>query len=179
MRLDSRAGVRGMVRNRDTGELIRWVRWAEIPEDPEQPGEFEAFRSNPEEWKARGLPLSEIIYRGRARLQFIPAAPRIGGRPTSARELYESLDDARKSLVNPKLLVPGEECEERFCHRLASWQVADEHEIEPHTDAEGRRHERAVTVRVHCYCDRHFRLPVMVSRRGVESEVNVEARPHD
>lgn len=185
MRLDSRSGLRGLLINRDTRQPIRWVRWAEIPEDPEAPGEFEAFLTEPQAYRARGLPLSDILYRGRARLRFIPAAPRFGPRPTSARELYESLDDARRSLVRrlepPAVLIPGvvpiHECEVATCHQPAWWLVSDEREIEPQRDAEGREHERAVTVAAHYFCDRHFRLPTVVSRRGVESEVETETRP--
>ena len=182
MRIDSRRdappgsikNARGMLRNRDTGEVIRWVIWAEIPEDPEQLGEFEAFRSNPEDWREKGFPLSEIRYTGRARLQFVPAAPRIGVRPTSPRELAESLDDARRRLVEPKLLVIGEECEERGCHRLSCFRVSWEQEIEPQRDADGRLHERAVAREAHCYCEYHARLPRFTTRRGVETEVEVE-----
>ncbi len=178
MRLDSRSGVRGLLMNRDTRQPIRWVRWAEIPEDPEQPGEFEAFHMNPEQAKAQGIPLTDIIYRGKARLRFIPAAPRIPGKPTSERDLAGSLDEARKSLVNPKLLIPGEECEYPGCHRLSEWRVSDEQEIEPQADAEGKLGERAITTRVRCYCSKHYRLPTFKSRRGVENEVPIEeARP--
>ena len=174
MRLDSRSGLRGLLQNLDTREIIRWVRWAEIPDDPEQPGEFEAFRTEPEAYKAKCLPLSDIIYRGKARLRFVPAAPRIGVKPTSPRELAESLADARRRLVEPKLLVIGEECEERGCHRLSCYRVSWEQEIDPQRDADGRLHERAVAREAHCYCEYHARLPRFTSRRGVEAEVAVE-----
>ena len=177
MRLDSRSGLRGILRNRDTEQIIRFVRWAVIPDDPEQPGEFEAFRSEPEAWKALGFPLSEILYRGTARLQFIPAAPRYGVRPSSQRDLDESLTEARARLVEPKLLVPGEECMEPDCHRLACWKVSDEVEIEPQRDEDGNLYERAVTTRVRIYCHRHFRLPTCTNTRGVQSEIDVETRP--
>ncbi len=178
MRLDSRSGLRGLLMNRDTGERIRFVRWAEIPDDPEQPGEFEAFRCEPEAYKALGFPLTDIIYRGKARLRFIPVAPRIPGKPTSERDLAGSLDEARKSLVNPKLLIPGEECEYPGCHRLSEWRVSDEQEIEPQADAEGNLGERAITLRVRCYCSKHYRLPTFTSRRDVTNEVPIEeARP--
>jgi hypothetical protein len=176
MRLDSRSGVRGLLMNLDTGKPIRWVRWADVPESTEQQGEFEAFRCNPEQAKAQGIPLSEIIYRGKCRMRFVPAAPRIPGKPSNQRDLSGSLDDARKRLVEPKLLIPGEECEYPGCHNLSAFRCSEEVEIEPEVDAEGKAYERAVTVRVRCYCSnpKHYRNPVFTSIRGVQSEVAVE-----
>lgn len=177
MRLDSRSGVRGMLFDAETGRPIRWVRWAEVPDDPEQQGEFEAFRVDPKEAKARGVPLAEIVYQGRCRLRFVPAAPRFGIKPSDARDMAESLDDARRRLVQPKLLIPGEECDEHGCHRLSCWRVSDEVEIEPRTLADGRLAERAITTRVRSYCHMHYRLPTFETIRGVQSEVKVDARP--
>jgi hypothetical protein len=177
MRLDAKSGVRGLLIDVDANRPVRWVRWADIPEDPNQPGEYEAFRSDPEEARRQGVQLSALVYRGRCRLRFVPAAPRLSGKPTSPRDMIASLDDARRRLVQPKLLIPGELCQERGCHRLASWKCSDEVEIEPERDADGRQHERAVTVRVHSWCDAHFCLPVFQSVRGVEQEVSVEVRP--
>ena len=174
MRFDSKSGLRGMFIDRDTNRPVRWIVWAEIPDDPEQMADYEAFRSNPEEWKARGFPLSEIRYKGRCRLRFIPSAPRYGVRPTSQKDLQGSLDEARKRLVEPKLLIPGEECEERGCHALSEYRVSWEQIIEPALDEAGNLCERAVMTQVHCYCSKHYRLPRMVSQRGVESEVEVE-----
>jgi hypothetical protein len=182
--MDSRTpgAIGGLWRNRDTGELVRWVRWVELEEDPEKPSLFSAFRSNPEEYKAKGLPLSDIIYEDRARLLFIPRAPRFGIKATTARELYDSLDDARKALVQfiepPPILIRREhtmihECEIRTCHKPAWFIVSDEKEIEPQIDSEGRQHERAILLRPHWFCVAHFRLPTIVSRRGVQSEVNI------
>lgn len=178
MRLDSQSGTRGMLFDAATGRPIRWCRWAEIPDDPEEEGEFEAFSREPTEAQRLGIPLESIVYRGRARLRFVPAAPRFGHTPTSQRDLSGSLDDARRRLVEPKLLIPGEECDEPGCHRLSEWRVSDEQEIEPQTDSEGVRHERAVTCRVRCYCSAHYKPPRFVNLRGVESEVPIEeARP--
>ena len=174
MRLDSRSGARGMLMNLDSGKPIRWVRWADVPETTEQEGDYEAFHMNPEQAKQQGIPLSEIIYRGRCRMRFIPAAPAFRSTPTSQRDLSGSLEEARKRLVEPKLLVPGEECDEPKCHRLSEYRVSDEVEIEPERDSEGRLFERAVTTRVRCYCGAHYRLPRFVNTRGVEREVETE-----
>lgn len=178
MRLDSRSGARGVLLNAETGQRIRWVRWADIPEDHEQQGEYEAFSRDPEEAKARGIPLADIIYRGRCRLRFVPAAPRFTCTPTSERDLAGSLDEARRRLVDQRLLVLGLECDEPGCHRQAQYRVSDEQEIEPQRDAEGHQFERAIAVRARCYCARHYRLPTLTSMRGVQAEVEVEeARP--
>jgi hypothetical protein len=178
MRLDSKSGVRGMLINAETGQPIRWVRWADVPDHPEQQGDFEAFTINPDDAKARGIPLADTVYRGRCRMRFVPAAPRFASTPTSQRDLNGSLEDARRRLVQPKLLVPGEECDEPGCHRLSAFRVSDEVEIEPQRDAEGRQLERAVATRIRSYCDKHYRLPTFTSTRGVQSEVEIEeARP--
>lgn len=123
-----------------------------------------------------GLNLADLVYRGTCRLRFIPAAP-LRVKPSDPRDLAGSLDEARRRLVEPKLLIPGEECEQRGCHRLSRWKVTEEQEIEPEVTADGRQHERAICVRVRSFCDRHYRLPVFKSVRGVEQEVEVEARP--
>ena len=70
MRLDSRTGIRGLVFDLDTGQPIRWVRWADT-----ETGEYEAFRSDPAAAKRLGTPLARLVYRGRARLKFVPTHP--------------------------------------------------------------------------------------------------------
>jgi hypothetical protein len=177
MRLDAKAGVRGLFWNVATGQLIRYVIWADLPDDPEQEAEFEAFREEPQAALARGVPLSAIRYRGRARLRFVPAAPVWKPKPTAARDLTGSLVEARRQFVRPKLLIVGEECSEPLCHALASWSVGWERLIEPEIGPDGRAYERAVTIQAFGYCDKHYRNPVQVSQRGVESEVPVEVRP--
>jgi hypothetical protein len=176
MRLDSKSGVRGVLLNAETGQPIRWAKWAEIPDDPSQPGEFEAFREEPTAAAARGIPATAILYRGRCRLRFIPAAPRFGTKPSAVRDLVGSLDEARRR-VDKRLLILSDECDEPGCHRWADWQVAHEQLIEPEVDAQGKRHERAVTVKIENWCAKHYRPPVQTNQRGVESEVEVEARP--
>jgi hypothetical protein len=178
MRIDARSGVRGLLVDAETGRLIRWARWAEVPDDPRQPGEYEAWRYPEAECRARfaaGEPREALLLRRRCRLRFVPAAP-LAVRPTDPRDLAGSLDEARRRWA-PKLLVCGEECEEPGCHRLSAWWVSDERLIEPERDADGVLHERAVTTRARAYCDRHYRGPVQTSLRGVESEVEVGARP--
>lgn len=180
MRLDSRDPdcPRGVFLNVITGQLLRWPIWVDL-ENTCLESEFEAFREEPNAALARGTPLDAIRYRGKARLRFLKAAPVFGCKPSDPRDLAGSLDEARRRFVEPKLLIPGEECEEPGCHRLSAYRVSDEQEIEPETDAMGRKCERAIAIRVRCYCPWHYQLPRFKSVRGVESEVPIEegARP--
>ena len=168
---------RGILRNLDTRQPIRWPIWFDYHDDRQQLCDFEAWMYDEKTCKklyATGQKAESLRYIGMARLFFIPRAPDFRVKPTSPRELAESLDDARQRLVEPKLRVIGEECEERGCHRLSCFRVSWEQEIEPQRDADGRLHERAVTREAHCYCAYHARLPRFTSRRGVETEVAVE-----
>jgi hypothetical protein len=180
MRLDSRdpACPRGVFLDVATGRPLRWAIWVDLAEDPRLESEFEAFREEPNAALKRGILPGTLRYRGRARLRFIPAAPVWRPKPSSPRDLAGSLDEARRRFVVPKLLIPGEECEEPGCHGLSEYRVSDEQEIEPEVDATGRKCERAVALRVRCYCSRHYRQPTFKSVRGVEQEVEItEARP--
>jgi hypothetical protein len=180
MRLDSRdpACPRGLFIELATGRPLRWVIWVELADDPRLQSEFEAFREEPNSALARGILPAALRYRGRARLRFVRAAPVFGPKPSDPRDLVGSLEEARRRFVRAKLLIPGEECEEPLCHRLSAWLVGWERLIEPERDAQGRLCERAVTIAVKGYCDRHYRNPVQVSECGVESEIKIEgARP--
>lgn len=187
MRLDAKSGVRGVLINRDTGQRITHVRWAEIPDNPEQSGEYEAFRIDPELAKARGIPLVSILYRGRCRMQFTSATI-LENKPVIHLAPSTPLDEIRHEVlkggevkVTSIIYLPGmpiPECEERLCHRPATWSVATERIVEPERGEDGRLYERAVTVLTRVYCDRHYRPPVQISQRGVESEVEItRARP--
>lgn len=177
MRLDSRSGLRGLVIDLDTGRPVSLlVIWADIPEDPRQQGEYEAWRRDPDLARRNGATVPELLalkYRGRARMQFVPAAPVFRPRASEARDLTGSLAEAR-SRVDQRLLVLAEECAEPRCHKLAEYRVCWEQLIEPHTDADGRKHERAVVTRVLSWCSAHYRQPVRTNLRGVQSEVPVE-----
>jgi hypothetical protein len=180
MRLDSRdpACPRGLFIDVVTGRQLRWVIWVDLQDDPALLSEFEAFREEPNAALARGILPAALRYRGKAQLRFVRAAPVFGPKPSDPRDLAGSLEEGRRRFVQRKLLIPGEECEVRGCHRLSEWCVSDEQEIEPEVDREGRRCERAVVTRVRSYCSRHYELPRFKSVRGVESEVEIEgARP--
>jgi hypothetical protein len=172
-----------MLINAETGALIRWVIWAELPDDPTRQGEYEAFREEPNAALARGILPAALRYRGKARLRFVRAAPVFGPKPSDPRDLAGSLEEARRRFVRarPVLIIPGldvPECDEPLCHRPAWWSVSDEQEVMPEVDAQGKKCERAVTVRPRYYCDRHYRPPTFVNLRGVQFEVKIEeARP--
>lgn len=170
--------TRGMLFNADTGERIPFAFWADT-----DTGEWKAWRRGPD-----GRPLvrregngfsADSVVSGRCRLRWVPAvnlpAPRRGGRPPENVPLAELARDARKG--RPILAIPGRECEEPGCHRLAVWDTGDEQEVEPEVGPDGSKWERGVLVRKHRWCDWHYRPPVSTSLRGVENEVQVEARP--
>lgn len=185
MRLDSRepSSPRGVFLDAATGQPVRWVIWADLADDPALESEYEAFRSDPREALRAGVLPGTLRYRGRARLRFIPAAPLFRVKPTDPRDLAGSLVEGRQRFrkARPLIFVPGTdhpECDEPLCHQPAAWSVSDEQEIEPERDAEGRLHERAITVRPRFYCSAHYRAPTFCNVRGVESEVPEEvARP--
>lgn len=179
MILDSQSGLRGVLANAETGQPIRWARWANL-----ETGEYQAFRCDPQIAKERGIPLASLLYRGRCRLKFTPAAP-LAAKPPLRIAPSTPLDEIRPEVlrgrkVTPILYVPGlppPECDEPLCHRAAQYQVADEQLVEPEKGPDGKLYERAVTVGVRKYCSWHFRNPTQLSIRGVQSEVEVSVRP--
>lgn len=186
MRIEAK-NAKGVLVNADTGQPIRFARWAEIPDDPRQPGEFEAFRMDPNIAKARGIPLQSLLYRGRCRLQFMPAQL-VSDKPTGRRAPSTPLDEIRREVlrggevkVKPVVWLPGvtpPECMEPLCHRAAEWAVSIEQLVEPEKDANGKSWERAVMVDAEFWCSWHFRPPRQISQRGVEVELeNIGARP--
>lgn len=172
MIVSAASGLRGLVIDLDAGRPVRWCRWADT-----DTGEYEAFRSDPDEARRLGQPVTPLLYRGRARLRFVPAVTVSPPRPSDPRDLAGSLEEARRRYCRPILALPGRGCEERLCNRLAEYEVSDEVEIEPEIGDGGGAYERAVTVGVRRYCAWHFRGPTFTSMRGVESEVGVATRP--
>lgn len=168
MILDARAGLRGLLIDLDAGKPIRHARWADL-----DTGEYECLRAGPDGRPARGPDGRPLVYRGRARLQFIPTAP-AGPRPRPAGAA-DGPDP--RDLPPPVIALPGWECEERGCHRPGVYETADEQVVEPHVGPDGRACERARVVRRHRWCEWHYRPPVSTSARGVESEVEVTVRP--
>lgn len=183
MRLDAKtSGVRGEFRRADNGQVIRWVRWYD-----DVTHVFEAFRYDPQIAGDRGVPLRSILYQGRCELVFretAVAAPKPSGRIAPATPLAEIKREILKGgevRATPIVYVPGApliECMEPKCHQAAAWSVATERIVEPERGDDGKLYERAIAVDVHCWCNRHYRAPIQISARGVESEVPItRARP--
>jgi len=172
MRLDSHSGMRGMLVNADTNQPIRWAIWADT-----DTGEYEAFRADPEIAERLGVALASLRYRGRARLRFIPARVQPTPKPTDQRDASESMREAKLLWAKPIIVVPGQECDERYCHALAEWRTAMERVIEPIVGDDGKTYKRSIVTEVKNWCPKHYRYPQRVSLRGVESETVVTARP--
>ena len=184
MILNAKSGIRGELKNADTGRVIRWVRWANI-----ETGEYEAFRISPDVARARHIPLHGLIYRGHCRLVFTPAQVLDSRRPLGRVAPSTPLDEIRREVLKggevqvppaQLLTLPGMplvECDEPLCHRPAVYAVAIEQIVEPERGRDGRLYERAVTIGSAVFCWRHYRSPRQFSLRGVETEVEVSVRP--
>lgn len=172
MRLDSRSGMRGVFVSDVDGRVVRWVIWYDT-----ETGDYEAFRSDPEIAKRFGVEPGRLRYTGRERLRFIPATPARKPKPTDPVDAAGSLREAKLLWSKPIIILPGQECDERFCHRLATWRTAVERVIEAVVGDDGKAYKRSIVVETHQWCDRHYRLPTRTSVRGVESETEVEVRP--
>lgn len=171
MILDSTTGIAGVLVNADTNERIPFASWANLAT-----GEYIAFRATPD-GSARIEPFEK--YTGRARLKFIEgkSIPLKVPSAVDARAALEEVNEYRRT-ISPKLLVLDECCEAKGCHRLSEWYVGHERQLEPVRMPNGKLHERQVIISTHAYCSQHYRLPVSVNQRGVESEVQVRlARP--
>lgn len=180
MRLDARTmPERGTFVNLASGQIVRWVRWHDT-----DTGEFEAFKTDPVIARELGIPLTRLLYRGRAALRFVPTHRTSGasGRLAPSTPLDEIRREvlAGRRMARPIIYVAGApipECNEPKCHRPARWECIIEQLVEPEKDTAGRLHERAVCLDVTRWCDWHYRPPRQLSERGVESEIEVVARP--
>jgi hypothetical protein len=173
-------GYRGTVINAETNQPVRWVRWVNS-----DTGEFEAFREDPLAARARGVFLRGLLYRGKAKLPLTTVTQALvahapGRRALTPWEEFREIRSIARDYVRdykPIVAVPGIECDEPGCRRLASWQVGHEQEIDPGVLQDGSECERAVTVRVNRWCSRHWHPPTFRSTCGVENEVEVACRP--
>jgi hypothetical protein len=170
VRIDAKSGLRGVLVEADTGRRIPFARKADL-----DTGEWEAWAATPD---GKSVALPRRLLRGRCRLRFVASdAVVIPPKASDPRDLAGSLEEARRRYAKPILALPGRGCEEPRCHRLAEWETAHERLIEPEAGADGHAYERAVTVEVHRWCSWHYRPPRVVNLRGIESEVQVTARP--
>lgn len=127
-----------------------------------------------------GKPVRPVrIVHGRANLRFVEGrAPKLRV-PASvdAKAAAEELADIRR-ITSKKLLIPGDYCDARGCHKLSEWSVATEQMLSPTLGPNGTLQERSAVIDLSNFCSRHYRLPVSKSTRGIESEVQVLlARP--
>jgi hypothetical protein len=169
--VDARKGIRGVLVNAETGERIPFARWSNL-----ETGEWEAWQATPDGKQVAKPPR---LIRGQCKLRFVEsyAPPLRQPAAVDAKAAAEQREEYHRK-TEARLLVPGDECEAKGCHRLAGWTVAVERRLAPVRLGDGRLQEHGVVVAVHAFCDRHYRSPVSISERGVESQVEVAARPH-
>jgi hypothetical protein len=181
MILDAKSGVRGVLLDLTTGQPIKLCQWADT-----DTGEYRTLQMGPDGRALRGPNGKPVLKANRGRIRFIPTKPlstddgSAVGKSAPLAELAREVLKGKPPKVTPLVFVPGTEhpeCEERFCHRPAAWEVSREQEVEPERMDNGHLAERAVTTEVHRWCEWHYRPPRFVSLRGVESEVEVRARP--
>lgn len=160
--------LRGVLLDAATRQRIPFACWANL-----DTGEYVAFKATPD-GKDQLWPPEK--YSGRAqRLEFVgDVAPPIRAQVTSAVDPAAALKEVAeyRQRISQKDLVPGEECEERGCHALSEFLVADVRSLQP-VRLGSHVYERRVIVRQHAYCQKHYRRPVGVSPRGVEGELSV------
>lgn len=155
--------LKGMLIDEVTNRPIRHACWANLAT-----GEYVALVTNPD---GRTIALPKRKYRGRTRLKWIPTQKRFKYPITPSGPIPQ---EARPERI---IMLPGEECDEPKCHKLAEWRVSWEQEVEPEKDSDGVLNERAVTTHSYKYCSWHYRPPVFTSLRGVACEVAVACRP--
>jgi len=164
MILNAYSGARGVLVDRDTGARIPLALWADT-----DTGEYVALRTLDGQKPLRDGCGRVIKYSGRANLAFVEAKFPATYKPKpSAPPVPEELVRKGVRIV----ATAANECEEKGCHQWANWQVGHEQVIEPAVGEDGKRYERGVLTELHYYCNAHYRPPVSVSTRGVESEVN-------
>lgn len=171
MIIDAHSGLRGVLVNADTNTRIPFARHANL-----ETGEYEHFAATPDGLR---MELPPRLIKGRAgKLRFVESyAPTIQAPAgVDAKAASEEREEYRRK-TEPRLLIPGEYCEVRGCNKLAAWSVGIERLLTPVRQADGKLHEHAVLVRCCDYCSNHYRLPVQINQRGVESPVEFANRP--
>jgi hypothetical protein len=170
MILDAKSGLRGRFFDVN-GKEVRFVIWYDTEKE-----EYKALVSMPD----GSRPVRpNVEYVGSGKLRFVPDEVLTAIAQTKPKaETPPVPEEVRMKAV---AVGPNEnaECEYPGCHRRAAWLVGDEQIIEPETGPDGKKYERGVIVKGHYYCDNsaHYRNPVSTSLRGVESELQVAARP--
>jgi hypothetical protein len=169
MILDGKTGrFPGLLVDESTGKPIRFACWANT-----DTGEYEAYVTTPD-----GQHLAEPPrkYRGRAgRLHFVAGRVHNPDAPAAVdnRAASEEIAELRRK-ITPKLLIPGDYCEEKGCHQLSEWYVSLVQKLQPVRQPDGVLQGRQHITRVFSLCSKHYRLPVITSIRGVEAEAKLE-----
>ncbi len=175
--LDAKSGVRGELRNLETGRIIPKVIRALIPDNPAEQGEFVAFVVG-----ADGLIAHEngraLRYSGRCRMHFTPTV-NLSARPENPKRAPRNLPRPRPQTAR-RMPVPLFDChcEHYACTRLATWMVSDEVETAP-VLLRGRKWSTGRTVGQRFYCSWHYQPARILDARGevMESLENLKARP--
>lgn len=163
--LTARSGARGLLVNADTGEPIRWAFRADL-----EAGTYSAYRIDPKQAKARGIPLAGIVYHGRARLRW--EAAEIIEAPPSPTVLAPPVQRQGVRV----LALQSRPCQAYGCCRAADWKVADTVDL-PSVEVEGRLFAATDVVGVRFYCSHHFRPPQRINPDGSRDNIEVKARP--
>lgn len=170
MIIDAKSGIRGVLVDATTGRRIPFARYANL-----ETGEWEAFQATLD-GKLIAKPLN--LLKGKCPLRFVESyAPKV--KPVSVADrqaAVEEMEEVRRT-TEQRLLLPGDYCEAKGCHRLAEWHVSWHKLLTPVVGPHGMPQERLALLSVHDYCSRHYRLPRETSLRGIEQELQVAVRP--
>jgi hypothetical protein len=156
--LRAKDGVRGELRNLDTGQIIPKPKWADL-----ETGEYEAFRldATGSVCRVNGKP---VTYRGKARrLFFTPTAnfAKHVSRPTAPVKR-----EVRQRYQNLPVPLFSNYCEHYACGKVAAWMVSDEVPMPPEIGPDGKKYLRAQVVGVRYYCSWHFKPPRILDNKG-------------
>ena len=195
MRIEAKScPVRVEFRRADTSEAVRWIRWYDT-----ESHEYEAFAADPDAFQQKhaAMPrqlvqqgLRRLVVRGRQQLLTNPPLEQLLAILAQAKAAFAPkpstpLGEIRREILRGQTvrtiqLDPNgdpPECDEPKCHRKAEYVVVErEQHVEPAV-FQSSSFERAVMLGAKAYCAWHYRAPVQISVRGVESEISVKVRP--
>jgi hypothetical protein len=198
MRLHAHSGFRGKVVDLDSGKEIPKVIWVDT-----ESGELEFYQTNGNGEIKKDINGDYLTFRAKARIRLIAREGRGGpvvqnrtkiilGAPYCARckssltlpggdlcAFCNALDKGVHGFIAERITNPLADfpCEERYCGRLAEWQVADEVAVTPQIENK-IAFERGAMVYRRRYCASHYKPPRLVDAKGeIIQELEDEARP--